>query len=131
MSSMGSTGGLHWSRLYTVPQKRKFVSVCVPSPPPPHSVVMVLSMQEYTAYDATFDIVLWQVPVALVVALLGVCYILMTHNALPIPPIWNVNRACFLLGYITTCWLSSVMVFLCLDMLILPPLFAMHRLSQM
>lgn len=87
---------------------------------------------DYTPSDAVYDIVLWQMPVAVVFALVGACYIATVVYPFPVPMgvVWNVDRACFLLGCLTSCWMSCVGIFLCLDMLVLPPVLAMLRLSD-
>jgi hypothetical protein len=83
----------------------------------------------YTPYDAVSDIIFWQIPAAFIFALAGMCYVTVIAPP-PVPHIvvWNVDRVCFLMGFVTTCWMSSMAAVLCLDMIFLPPAFAFYRL---
>lgn len=87
---------------------------------------------DYTPSDAVYDIVLWQMPVAVVFAVVGMCYITTMVYPFPVPlgVGWNVDRVCFFLGCLTSCWMSCVGVLLCLDLLVLPPILAIFRLSE-
>ena len=89
-----------------------------------------MTLEIYTEYDAVHDIILWQIPAAFLIALLAVIYMLSTHS---FPVSVGTSRweySLFVFGYILTCFLTTYFVFLCLDAVLLPPLFSLVRLSH-
>jgi hypothetical protein len=78
----------------------------------------------YTEYDAVYEIVFWQFFVSLVVAVLGI-----VHN-IPYPTRWHLALSILptVVGFFCLCWFTTFMLFVCLDMLMLPPLFSLVRL---
>ena len=83
----------------------------------------------YTPQDALYDIVKWQIPLAFLVALIGVIYLRLTTDTF-ITPVGGFTRehGYFVVGFITMCWISTACVFVCLDLLIVPPVFALLHL---
>jgi hypothetical protein len=84
-----------------------------------------MTLEIYTDYDAVHDIILWQIPSAFLIALLAVIYMLSTHSF----PVYR-EYSLFVFGYILTCFLTTYFVFLCVYVVVLPPLFSLVRLSH-
>ena len=78
----------------------------------------------FTEYDAVYEIVFWQFFVSLVVAVGG-----MVHS-IPCPTRWHLALGILptVVGFFCLCWFTTFMLFVCLDMLVLPPLFSLVRL---
>ncbi len=78
----------------------------------------------YTEYEAVYDIVFWQFFVALVVAIAGVVH------SLPFPNRWHLALEILptVVGFLCLCWFTTFLGFICVDMLLLPPLFSVLRL---
>lgn len=78
----------------------------------------------YTEYDAVYEIVFWQFFVSLVVAMGG-----MVHNfSFSNRHILDLVMLPTVVGFFCLCWFTTFMLFVCLDMLMLPPLFSLVRL---
>ena len=79
----------------------------------------------YTEYEAVYDIVFWQFFVAFLVAIAGVIHSL---------PMWRhgagltAQLVITVIGFIFLCWFTTFLLLICLDMLLLPPIFAVLRL---
>jgi hypothetical protein len=78
----------------------------------------------YTEYDAVYDIVFWQFIVSLLVAVAGVVHSVPFHR----PAFQCVDILLAIVGFLCLCWFTTFMLFVCLDMLLLPPLFSLMRL---
>jgi hypothetical protein len=76
----------------------------------------------YTEYDVVYTVVSWQLPVAFILALLGVT-VTLRQNGLSI-----VKSIFFVPGFIGLCWLSNLLILICVDMLVLPPLLSLYKL---
>jgi hypothetical protein len=88
-----------------------------------------MHIQGYTSLDAVYDIVKWQIPLAFLVAVMGVIYVRLTTETF-IAPAGGMTRAhgYFCVGFVTMCWISTACVFVCMDLLIIPPVLALCRL---
>ena len=85
-------------------------------------------MASYTERDAAWDIIMWQIPAAFVFACAGVSreVLLGSFFTRGYP---MLNYASFVVTFLLLCWASTTAILLVLDMLLLPPLFALIRLS--
>jgi len=83
-------------------------------------------MVKYTEQDAMLYIVAWQIPAAFMFAVRGVwCELAQGRFKTSCAQYQVVFATAFLMF----CWVTTVAILVFLDMLILPPLFALIRLS--
>jgi hypothetical protein len=75
----------------------------------------------YTEYDVVYTVVSWQLPVAFLVAVLGVIITLRQNHLSALRSIF------FVPGFVGVCWLSNFLILICLDMLLLPPLLSLYK----
>lgn len=79
----------------------------------------------YTEYEAVYDIVFWQFFVAFFVAIAGVVHSLPLWRGGVVP---EAKLIITVIGFIFLCWFTTFLLLICLDMLFLPPIFAVLRL---
>ena len=86
-------------------------------------------MEIYTETDAAYDIIWWQIPAAFLLALLLVVYMIYSRSfEIKMETTWGylfVIVTCVLNLYLHVC-----AAFFCLDMLVLPPLFALVKMNR-
>ena len=85
-------------------------------------------MASFTEQDAVWDIIAWQIPAAFVFACAGVFRELLLGHFLG-NGVSMQYYVLFVISFLLLCWVSTTVILLVLDMLLLPPLFALIRLS--
>ncbi len=86
-------------------------------------------MEIYTEVEATYDILWWQIPAAFLLAVLVVVYMIYTRSfEIREESAWKYSFV------VITCVLSLYLhvgaALLCLDMLVLPPLFSLVKMNR-
>jgi hypothetical protein len=90
-------------------------------------VDVTVIMVPYTEQDAMLHVIAWQIPAALMFAITGVWFEFFRGR---IPSGCIRFQVIFVIGFLMLYWITTAAILVCLDMLLLPPLFALIRLSH-